>query len=189
MSDRHDHCCHGRTDPPAPDPHQGAASGAAYVCPMCAGVESDTPGDCPKCGMALERAQPQGATHVQYTCPMHPEVVRDKPGDCPICGMALEAVTVTREPEANPELRDMTRRFVVAAILTAPLFALAMGEMLPGLDDLLHGAWNGWVQAVLATPVILWAGLPFLQRGWRSVVTGNLNMFTLIALGTWAARL
>ena len=163
--------------------------GAAYFCPMCEGVESDSPGSCPKCGMALESAQPRHAAAIQYSCPMHPEVVRDEPGDCPICGMALEPVTVTREPERSPELIDMTRRFAVAAVLTLPLFLLSMGEMLPGLDRLLHGSWNGWVQAALATPVVVWAGWPFLDRGWRSIVTRNLNMFTLIALGTWAAYL
>ena len=179
-------CCHGsHQQERAAAPRRGAA----YFCPMCAGVASDAPGSCPKCGMALEATAPQSATKVQYSCPMHPEVVRDEPGECPICGMALEPVTVSREAERSPELIDMTRRFAAAAVLTLPVFLLAMGEMVPGLADLLHGAWNGWVQAALATPVIAWAGWPFLVRGWRSVVTRNLNMFTLIALGTWAAYL
>lgn len=179
-------CCHGAASE-IPQAKRGGA--AAYICPMCPEVESDRPGSCPSCGMALEPAQPSSRHHVQYSCPMHPEIVRDMPGDCPICGMALEAMTVTREKEPNPELQDMTRRFAVAAVLTLPLFGLAMGEMLPGLADLLHGAWNGWVQAALATPVVAWAGWPFLQRGWRSLITRKLNMFTLIALGTWAAYL
>ncbi|MEX0922643.1 MAG: copper-translocating P-type ATPase [Rhodovibrionaceae bacterium] len=156
---------------------------------MCPGVESAQPGSCPRCGMALEPAEPLTRSQVRYSCPMHPEIVQDEPGACPICGMALEAVAVTRDKQPNPELKDMARRFAIAALLTAPLFVLSMGEMLPGLSGLLHGAWNGWVQAGLATPVVVWAGWPFLQRGWRSLITGNLNMFTLIALGTWAAYL
>ncbi len=103
--------------------------------------------------------------------------------------MALEPVAVSREPAANPELSDMTRRLAIAAPLTLPLVLLTMGEMLPGLHDLLAGAWNPWVQLLLAAPVVLWAGWPLLERGWRSLVTRQLNMFTLIALGTGAAFL
>ncbi len=184
----HEHDCCARTQGEGPARPAGRGT-AAYFCPMCAGVESSEPGSCPVCGMALEAADPRPSTETHYSCPMHPEVVQDTPGACPICGMALEATTVTREPEANPELTEMTRRFAVAAVLSAPLFALSMGEMIPGLAALLHGAWNGWLQAALATPVVVWAGWPFLQRGWRSLETRNLNMFTLIALGTWAAYL
>jgi len=112
----------------------------------------------------------------EYTCPMHPEVIADKPGPCPICGMALEPRVVTLEEQPNEELADMQRRFVISAILTAPLLVLAMGGfMLP------------WLELALATPVVLWGGAPFFARGWRSVVTRHLNMFTLIALGTGAA--
>lgn len=179
-------CCHGgHGEGAAVDPGKVTA---AYFCPMCPGVESDEPGDCPKCGMALEPAMPAvRATKTQYTCPMHPEIVRDGPGDCPKCGMALEPMTVEAEPGPSPELRDMTRRFVVGAVLTVPLAFLAMGELIPGMAALLHGAWNKWVQLVLATPAVLWAGWPFFVRGWKSVVTRNLNMFTLIAIGTGAA--
>ena len=125
-----------------------------------------------------------------YTCPMHPEVVRDGPGDCPICGMALEPSLVTLEEPANPELADMTRRLVVSVILTVPVFVIAMGGMIPGdpIGRALGGA-GPWLEAALATPVVVWAGLPFFQRGAMSVVRRQLNMFTLIALGTGAAYL
>jgi len=139
--------------------------------------------------MALEQAAQQPTVKVQYTCPMHPEIVRDGPGQCPICGMALEPVTVTIEQPPNPELIDMTRRFWVAAALAVPLLVITMGEMVPGLHALLSGAWNPWAQLALATPVVAWAGWPFFVRGWTSVVTGRLNMFTLIAIGTGAAFL
>ena len=184
--EKHAGCCHGHAAagdaPPRSDPRGG------YICPMCPEVWSEGPAACPSCGMALEPAAPV-LTKTQYTCPMHPEVVADEPGDCPSCGMALEPVTVTATPEPNPELIDMTRRFWIAAALTLPLLAIAMGEMLPPLSALLHGAWNPWAQLALACPVVLWAGWPFFQRGWRSLVTRNLNMFTLIAVGTGAAFL
>ncbi len=122
-----------------------------------------------------------------YTCPMHPEIVKDAPGDCPICGMALEAVSVTVEAEPNHELIDMTRRFWIAGALTLPVLLLAMGEMVPGLASIVGGWWNPWVQLVLASPVVLWAGWPFFDRGGKSLVTMKLNMFTLIAIGTGAA--
>jgi Cu+-exporting ATPase len=174
-------------NPPAADKQPAAAAGTKYICPMCAGVESDKPGTCPKCGMALEPEMPVfGATRTQYTCPMHPEIVRDEPGSCPICGMALEPVTVTVEEEANPELVDMTRRLWISAILTIPLFIIAMGDMIPGkpLQHLATPQILSWLELVLATPVVLWGGWPFFVRGWQSVVSWNLNMFTLIALGT-----
>jgi len=176
--------CHGDHDPAARD-----ASTAAYICPMCPGIESDVPATCPKCGMALEANAPQPTRIVQYTCPMHPEIIQDGPGACPICGMALEPMTVTQEPPANPELTDMTRRFWFSVVFSLPLLIIAMGAMLPGIRDILHGAWKPWTELALATPVVLWAGLPFFQRGWQSVRTWNLNMFTLIAIGTGAAYL
>jgi Cu+-exporting ATPase len=129
---------------------------------------------------------PAGAT---WTCPMHPEVVRDGPGDCPICGMALEPRMVTAEDTPNPELADMTRRLVGSAVLTVPLLAVAMSEMLPG-DPLAHRFGPRALQIVqlaLAAPVVLWGGWPFLVRGVRSFAARSLNMFTLIALGTGAA--
>jgi len=136
--------------------------------------------------MALER-NPAVPTKVQYTCPMHPEIIKDEPGDCPICGMALEPMGGVEEE--NHELKDMTRRFWFGAVLSVPLLGLAMGKMVPGLGDILHGAWTPWAELFLATPIVLWAGAPFFQRGWRSVVSRHLNMFTLIAIGTGAAYL
>ena len=138
-------------------------------------------------GRAREPATPSAWTRVQYTCPMHPEIVRDGPGACPICGMALEPMTVSLEQETSPELIDMTRRFWVGTVLTVPLLVLAMGEFIPGVEGLFPAGWSTWIELILATPVILWAGLPFFERGWRSVVSRHLNMFTLIALGVGAA--
>ncbi|MEX1081696.1 MAG: copper-translocating P-type ATPase [Halofilum sp. (in: g-proteobacteria)] len=157
------------------------------MCACCPGVESDEPGNCPHCGMALQRVA-ASETATQYTCPMHPEIVRDEPGDCPICGMALEPMTATVEEGPSAELVSMTRRFWVSAALSIPLIVLTMGEMV-GLDvagAIGHGV-SGWLQFALATPVLLWGGWPFFVRGWQSVVNRRLNMFTLIALGTGAA--
>lgn len=124
-----------------------------------------------------------------YTCPMHPEIRQVGPGSCPICGMALEPVTVTADSGPNPELADMTRRFWIGLALTVPVFALEMGAHLFDLDHTIGGTMRNWIQLVLATPVVLWAGWPFFERGWQSLVTRNLNMFTLIALGTGVAWL
>jgi Cu+-exporting ATPase len=173
---------------PAAAPPPGSDK-VEYTCPMDPEVRQLGPGSCPKCGMALEPATvapPQMRT--EYTCPMHPEIVRSEPGSCPICGMALEPRTVVLE-EDNPELRDMTRRFKVGTVLTAPILALMVSEMLPGkpLQNLLGPVALLWVQLILATPVVLWGGWPFFVRGWQSVVNRHLNMFTLIALGTGAA--
>jgi Cu+-exporting ATPase len=142
--------------------------------------------------MALEPEMPTTATRTEYTCPMHPEIVRSEPGSCPICGMALEPRTVTATQEENPELRDMTRRFWVGVALTAPLLAVAMGSML-GYHLSIDFDFNGiginlpWVEFVLATPVVLWCGLPFFQRFWTSIVNRSPNMFTLIGLGSGVA--
>jgi len=129
---------------------------------------------------------PPGTT---YTCPMHPEIVQAGPGSCPKCGMALEPAAPTADDGPNPELVDFTRRFVVAALLAAPLLVLEMGGHLLGLhtEAWLPAGWMAWLQFALATPVVLWAGWPFFARGWASVVTRHLNMFTLIALGTGVA--
>jgi Cu+-exporting ATPase len=135
-------------------------------------------------------AGPPPVADVESTCPMHPEIVRPAPGTCPICGMALEPRTVSLEDAPNPELVDMKRRFIVSAALTVPLFLLEMSSMLaPGLTGALSPRVQLLLQLVLATPVVLWGGWPFFQRGWTSVVTRQLNMFTLIALGTGAAYL
>jgi P-type Cu+ transporter len=165
--------------------------GAAYVCPMCTEVRETKAGACPSCGMALEPEVPVAETRTEYTCPMHPEIVRSEPGRCPICGMALEPRTVTAKEEENPELRDMTRRFCVSLILTVPLLAIAMLGMFYRLhlDLNISGVpINGpWLEFVLATPVVLWCGLPFFQRFWTSILNRSPNMFTLIGLGTGVA--
>ncbi|MCB4824871.1 heavy metal translocating P-type ATPase [Roseicella aerolata] len=126
-----------------------------------------------------------------YTCPMHPEIRQQGPGNCPICGMALEPLEVTAEAAPNEELADMTRRFWVGLVLTLPILVLEMGAHIPGLDlhHLVSPRTSVWIQFLLGTPVVLWAGWPFFVRGWQSVVNRSLNMFSLIALGTGAAYL
>jgi len=180
---------------PSPSTHARSASkptavGApAYVCPMCPEVRESKPGACPSCGMALEPDVPVASTRTEYTCPMHLEIVRSEPGSCPICGMALEPRNVTAAAEENPELRDMTRRFWVGVVLTAPLLAIAMGSMFwpHAFMSLLGGARLPWIEFALSTPVVLWCGLPFFQRFWTSLVNRSPNMFTLIGLGTGVA--
>nr|WP_272482979.1 heavy metal translocating P-type ATPase [Ancylobacter moscoviensis] len=126
----------------------------------------------------------------EYTCPMHPEIRQIGPGTCPICGMALEPVLVSLDDGPNHELIDMTRRFWIGLALTVPVFALEMGaHLVPALHHLVPPGVSNWIQLVLATPVVLWAGWPFFVRGWQSLVTRNLNMFTLIAIGTGVAYL
>lgn len=177
---------------PVSEPSPPPPPGTEYVCPMDPEVRQTGPGACPKCGMALEPAViAPPATKTEYVCPMHPEIVRDAPGSCPICGMALEPRTVTVEEEANPELVDMTRRFRISAVLTLPLVLLSMSEMIPGnpLGGIASPRILAWVQFILATPVVLWGGGPFFQRGWNSLVNRSLNMFTLIAIGTGIAYL
>jgi Cu+-exporting ATPase len=151
-------------------------------------VRQRGPGACPKCGMALEPVVATPATRTEWTCPMHPEIVQDGPGACPICGMALEPRVVTVE-HRNPELDDMTRRFRISLLFTAPILLVMVLEFVPGLS--LHhrvaGGLLNWIELALATPVVLWAGWPFFQRGWTSIVNRHLNMFTLIALGVGAA--
>jgi Cu+-exporting ATPase len=122
-----------------------------------------------------------------YTCPMHPEIRQPGPGSCPICGMALEPMMAGPEAGPNPELADMTRRFWIGLLLALPVVALEMGGHLTGLHEWLGQQRSNWIQLVLATPVVLWAGWPFFERGWRSLATRNLNMFTLIAMGTGVA--
>src|SRR5437879_2499704 len=169
-------------------PKSLAASVPDYVCPMCPEVRQPKPGACPSCGMALEPEMPP-ATRTEYTCPMHPEIVRTEPGSCPICGMALEPRTVTAAPESNPELRNMSLRFWIGAILTMPLLAIAMGSMIWPHEfmQVLSGPRLPWFEFALATPVVLWCGLPFFQRFWTSLVNRSPNMFTLIGLGTGVA--
>ncbi|MGH9739481.1 MAG: heavy metal translocating P-type ATPase [Candidatus Acidiferrales bacterium] len=178
------HRTHGLATQPA-----AAAKGSAYVCPMDPEVRADKPGPCPKCGMALESEMPQTpATRIEYTCPMHPEIVRSESGACPICGMALEPRTVTVEEEKNPELKLMSHRFWISVALTIPVLVLGMAPA-GTFAKFLPARTIGWIQFVLTTPVVLWGGWPFFQRGWASVVNRSLNMFSLIALGTGAAYL
>lgn len=165
-------------------------SARVYTCPMHPEVRQNHPGSCPKCGMALESLTVAGPqTKTEYTCPMHPEIVRDSPGSCPICGMALEPRTISIDDEENPELRDMQRRFWVSAVLTLPVFAIGMSDLIPGQP--LQGAVSpgslSWIQLALATPVVLWGGWPFFVRAWQSLVNRSLNMFTLIGLGVTVA--
>ncbi len=147
------------------DGHHGAHSHAHHA--------ATSPADAPK-----------GA---KWTCPMHPEIVRNGPGSCPICGMTLEPMTPTADSGPNPELIDMTRRFWIGAALAAPVLVLEMGRHFLGIDRFVPPTWNPWIQFALATPVVLWAGFPFFERGYQSLKTRNLNMFTLIALGTGVA--
>jgi len=183
-------CCHDHGDAAV---KPSAAS--KYFCPMCPGVESDKPGDCPKCGMALERnpawVVPAAGKPI-YTCPMHPEVQQDHPGDCPKCGMALELKTATMgmdDDDDGGELKDMTRRLWIGGTLALPVFVLAMAHLIPGIghDSWVMGDTSRWIQFALSAPVVLWAGWPFFKRGWRSLITWNLNMFTLIAIGVGTA--
>jgi P-type Cu+ transporter len=170
--------------PPAP------ARKEIYTCPMDPEVQQPNPGPCPKCGMALEPMSGLGAVvKSEYVCPMHAEVVRNEPGSCPICGMALEPRTVTVVEEANPELVNMTRRFWVCVALTAPVLILSMSAMLPGQpgQQMLSPRLLALIQLALATPVVLWGGWPFFERGWASIINRSLNMFTLIATGTGTA--
>ena len=164
--------------------------GEIFTCPMHPEVRQEGPGSCPKCGMALEPATPSLVpSKTEWTCPMHPEIVQNEPGNCPKCGMALEPTTVTEEEEKNTELIDMTRRFWVSAVLTAPLVIMVMGGLIIGskIEGLIPMDIRRWVELVLATPVVLWGGLPFFVRGWQSIVTRNPNMFTLIGLGVSVA--
>ena len=131
-------------------------------------------------------AAPEGTI---YTCPMHPQIRQVGPGNCPICGMALEPEVVSAEPAQNPELVDMTRRFWVGLVLAIPVLALEMGGHITNLHMFLSQIWSNWLQFMLGTPVVLWAGWPFFVRAWQSLVTRNLNMFTLIAMGTGIAWL
>ncbi len=161
-----------------------------YTCPMHPEIHEHKPGNCPKCGMALDRVSEVTATHVQYTCPMHPEIVRDHPGSCPKCGMALEPMTVTADnEEKNTELEDMSRRFKYSTILAIPVFILAMvADLAPSLlPDSLSMQMVQWLEFILATPVVIWGGWPFYVRAVQSVISRNLNMFTLIGLGVSVA--
>ena len=174
---------------PASQPHVEAASHGGYTCPMHPEIKQAGPGSCPKCGMALEPIEVTAqAKRTEYTCPMHPQIVRTEPGNCPICGMALEPRDVAAD-ETNPELANMTKRLWISVALAVPMLALMVSDFLPTMpmQHLLSPRVWAWIEFALATPVVLWCGLPFFVRGWQSIVHRSLNMFTLIALGTGTA--
>ncbi|WP_345993712.1 copper-translocating P-type ATPase [Sulfurimonas sp. HSL-1716] len=160
-----------------------------YTCPMHPEIHQDHPGTCPKCGMALEKEVQTAPPHTtKYTCPMHPEIISDKPGTCPKCGMALEPVTVQTDEE-NVELEYMKRRFWIGLVFALPVFIIAMtADLVP---DLLPEAISmksvQWFEFIFSMPVVLWGGWPFFVRGWQSIRTWNLNMFTLISIGVATA--
>ncbi len=142
-------------------------------------------------GEREEEIAPPGA---EYTCPMHPEVIQIGPGTCPECGMALEPKEISFDSAAsqeNPELDDMSRRFRIGLLFTIPVFLLAMSEMIPGrpVQQLIPEHFFNWIELVLATPVVVWCGKPFFERGWASILHRSPNMFTLIGIGTGAAYL
>jgi Cu+-exporting ATPase len=183
--DQHETHLHARQQPQL----SSGGQAAAYTCPMHPEVEQEAPGQCPSCGMALEPTQSVApASKTEYYCPMHPEVVQDHPGSCPKCGMALEPRTVAAEQD-NAELRDMSKRFWISLALSVPVFVLAMShDLAPAVaEQFIAIKPLQWLLFVLATPVVLWGGLPFFQRGWQSLVNRSLNMFTLIALGVGVA--
>jgi len=171
----------------APDPmHELAIDPTPYTCPMHPEIRQAHPGACPQCGMALEPRLPRvEAPRTQWTCPMHPQIVRNEPGICPICGMDLGPMLATSETGENAELRDISRRFWFSAIVTLPLLALAMSDVIPGdpLGLLLSGRTRSWLEFAWATPVCLWSAWPFFVRAALSLRNRSLNMFTLIGLG------
>ena len=178
----------GMTVDPHKTPHRHTHRDRPYY--FCsAGCRSKFAGDPEKYLTSDARDAAPVAAGTIYTCPMHPEVRQVGPGACPICGMALEPDLATAEAGPNPELADMTRRLWIGGVLTAPVFMLEMGAHLFGTHGWVDQTLSNLLQFALATPVVLWAGWPFLVRGWRSIVTRNLNMFTLIALGTGTAFL
>lgn len=149
-------------------------------------------GQTPQAHEAMTHSANPPASAAEYTCPMHPEIIRDAPGSCPLCGMALEPRTVTTEVEPdNPELTSMSRRLWVGVVLSLPLLVIAMADMIPGrpLAHLVSGQAMNWIGLGLSTPVVVWGGWPFFERGWQSVVNRSLNMFTLIAMGVGVAYL
>jgi Cu+-exporting ATPase len=186
-ADGRDPVC-GMSVDPTTAKHRTEYNGQSYVF-CCAGCRTKFEADpiryLEPASAAAPEPMPAGT---MFTCPMDPEIRQEGPGSCPICGMALEPETVTLDDGPNAELVDFTRRFWIGLALTLPVFLVEMGAHLFGLHLLAQGPSN-WLQLVLATPVVLWAGWPFLVRGWRSVLSGHLNMFTLVALGTGVAWL
>ena len=183
-----DPVCGMKVDPAATAHHAAYAGTDYHFC--SAGCRTKFIAD-PEQYLARKNKPPAaaGASDVIYTCPMHPEIRQVGPGSCPICGMALEPATASADHGPNPELADMTRRFWIALVLTLPVFALEMGGHLTGLVMLIGKQTSNWIQFALASPVILWAGWPFFVRGWASLKSRHLNMFTLIAMGVGVAYL
>jgi len=173
------------------DPNITPASTAKYYCPMCPGVDSDRPGDCPKCGMALERNLAwQAPKKIIYTCPMHPEIEQDHPGDCPKCGMPLEPRTMVHAEEGDEdETAKLLRKLWASAALSLPIFLLAMGEMVLAGKMPVGTAVSGWIQFALSSVVVWGTGAFIFVKAWRSLLHRSLNMFTLIALGVGTAWL
>ncbi|MGX1350048.1 Cu+-exporting ATPase [Bradyrhizobium elkanii] len=169
---------------PATAKHRFSYKGEEYL--FCSGRCRERFEAEPEKFLKPREPEPPAPAGTIYTCPMHPEVRQVGPGSCPICGMALEPEQVSLDDGPDPELIDMTRRFWIGLALTLPVFVLEMGSHL-GLMHLVPQGWSNWISLVLATPVVLWAGAPFFVRGWQSLVTRNLNMFTLIAMGTGVA--
>jgi Cu+-exporting ATPase len=166
------------------------ANSSLYTCPMHPEIRQNHPGSCPKCGMALEPVAPmQPVSKTEYVCPMHPQIVRSEPGNCPICGMTLEPRVVSADEKKSPELAGMTRRFWISVALAIPLIVIEMSDMIPGrpLARAMSASIRTWLELVLATPVVLWAGAPLFVRGWQSIVNRSLNMFTLIGMGIGVA--
>jgi Cu+-exporting ATPase len=184
-------CCggqHAASDTPS------EAKPGEFTCPMHPEVISDQPGDCPKCGMALEQVTLiPGSEPVIYTCPMHPEIEQDHPGDCPKCGMPLELkmVSSTADEHAQREIRDLSLKFWIGLLLTIPVLLLVMLPMIPGAGwgNTIPKSLSKWIELGLTTPVVIWAGGIFFVKGWRSLRSRNLNMFTLISIGVGAAYL
>lgn len=182
-------CCGGQDKTQSPTSAETPNGQSDYTCPMCPEVGQHTPGACPKCGMALESSSP-AILSTQYTCPMDPEVVQDHPGTCPICGMALEATSVEVDEDTS-ELDNMSRRFWISSLFAIPVFIIAMlADMAPHLlPSSLSMLQIQWIEAVLATPVVIWGGRPFFDRAVQSLISRHLNMFTLIGLGVSVAWL
>jgi Cu+-exporting ATPase len=173
---------------PHTTPHRHTYQGRPYY--FCsAGCRTKFAADPARYALPTTTAAPSVAAGTIYTCPMHPQIRQTGPGACPICGMALEPELVSAEGTPNPELANMTRRFLIGLVLSLPVVALEMGGHLVDLHGVINQSTSNMLQFILATPVVLWAGWPFFVRGWQSLVTRNLNMFTLIAMGTGVAFL
>jgi P-type Cu+ transporter len=186
-------CCHGNGSHDGHHHHGDVtpSASAKYFCPMCPGVEADKPGDCPKCGMALERNPAWvGSGKTIYTCPMHPEVQQDHPGDCPKCGMPLEPMSAAAEEEDDEaDLRRLFRKLWIGAVLALPVFISAMAGMIPGipLNNEAAMGWRRWMEFLLTTPVMFWAGGFIWRRAWNSIRHRSANMYSLLGLGIGAA--